>query len=102
MSLINRVSWCHEFVFIVHQCIRNVTAPVALHALLYVRITVNAKLFILSLQESAKVSDLNPNAKAWGNHVPNLEATGTAYSDTLQTLVETSNGPAGSVTEGKP
>ncbi|XP_042560979.1 la-related protein 4B-like [Clupea harengus] len=54
----------------------------------------------IPLLESAKVSDLNPNAKAWANHVPNLEASGTAYSDALQSWAETTNGPAASVTEG--
>ncbi|XP_041923280.1 la-related protein 4B isoform X1 [Alosa sapidissima] len=54
----------------------------------------------IPLLESAKVSDLNPNAKAWANHVPNLEASGTAYSDTLQSWPDTTNGPADSVTEG--
>uniref|UniRef100_A0A3Q1FJJ2 La ribonucleoprotein 4B n=1 Tax=Acanthochromis polyacanthus TaxID=80966 RepID=A0A3Q1FJJ2_9TELE len=33
--------------------------------------------FCLCLQESAKVSDLNPNAKAWANHMFSLDPSGT-------------------------
>lgn len=36
-------------------------------------------------QESAKVSDLNPNAKAWANHMLNLDTTtGTVDTPALQ------------------
>lgn len=33
-------------------------------------------------QESAKVSDLNPNAKAWANHMFSLDTSGTADTTT--------------------
>uniref|UniRef100_A0A3Q2QPF0 La ribonucleoprotein 4B n=1 Tax=Fundulus heteroclitus TaxID=8078 RepID=A0A3Q2QPF0_FUNHE len=33
---------------------------------------------VLCSQESAKVSDLNPNAKAWANHMFSLDTSGTA------------------------
>ena len=34
--------------------------------------------FVLSSQESAKVSDLNPNAKAWANHMFSLDPSSSA------------------------
>lgn len=33
-------------------------------------------------QESVKVSDLNPNAKAWANHVFSLDHSGSAVTTT--------------------
>ncbi|MEQ2188174.1 hypothetical protein GOODEAATRI_012283, partial [Goodea atripinnis] len=37
---------------------------------------------VLFSQESAKVSDLNPNAKAWANHMFSLDTSGTADTTT--------------------
>uniref|UniRef100_A0A670YTI5 HTH La-type RNA-binding domain-containing protein n=1 Tax=Pseudonaja textilis TaxID=8673 RepID=A0A670YTI5_PSETE len=35
------------------------------------------KIMYYALQDPAKVSELNPNAKVWGNHMIHVEATGT-------------------------
>lgn len=37
---------------------------------------------MLRSQESAKVSDLNPNAKAWANHMFSLDPSGSADTTT--------------------
>ncbi|KAK3515783.1 hypothetical protein QTP70_031883 [Hemibagrus guttatus] len=41
--------------------------------------------------ESNKVSDLNPNAKAWASYIPNQEACGPAYTHCLQPWVNSSD-----------
>ncbi|XP_053467632.1 la-related protein 4B isoform X1 [Ictalurus furcatus] len=41
--------------------------------------------------ESTKVSDLNPNAKAWASYIPNQEASGRAYTHGLQSWVDSSD-----------
>ncbi|MCI4391655.1 hypothetical protein PGIGA_G00137250 [Pangasianodon gigas] len=41
--------------------------------------------------ESTKVSDLNPNAKAWASYIPNQEASGPAYTHRLQSWVDSSD-----------
>ncbi|XP_072219479.1 la-related protein 4B isoform X2 [Leuresthes tenuis] len=52
--------------------------------------------------ESAKVSDLNPNAKAWANHVFSLDPSGTADTTpaALQPWKEGCDSPADPGTEG--
>ncbi|CAG6016200.1 unnamed protein product [Menidia menidia] len=54
--------------------------------------------------ESAKVSDLNPNAKAWANHMLSLDPSGTADPTpaALQPWKEGSDSPAEPGTEGQP
>uniref|UniRef100_A0A3Q0SQG3 La ribonucleoprotein 4B n=1 Tax=Amphilophus citrinellus TaxID=61819 RepID=A0A3Q0SQG3_AMPCI len=42
----------------------------------------NSHLTLFFSQESAKVSDLNPNAKAWANHMFSLDTSGTADTTT--------------------
>ncbi|KAF5896441.1 la-related protein 4B isoform X5, partial [Clarias magur] len=42
--------------------------------------------------ESTKVSDLNPNAKAWASYLPSQEASGPAYTRRLQSWVDSSDG----------
>ncbi|XP_028818967.1 la-related protein 4B [Denticeps clupeoides] len=59
-----------------------------------------AKEHEITLLESNKVSDLNPNAKAWANHAPNLEASGLTYSNALQPWIEAANGSNESMIEG--
>ncbi|XP_060755638.1 la-related protein 4B isoform X2 [Neoarius graeffei] len=43
------------------------------------------------LLESARVSDLNPNAKAWASYIPNQVASGPAYTHHLQSWVNSSD-----------
>ncbi|XP_066502956.1 la-related protein 4B isoform X3 [Hoplias malabaricus] len=46
------------------------------------------------LLEATKVSELNPNAKAWGSYVPNQEASGQSYmQDSLRSWVEDASDP---------
>ncbi|KAG7317454.1 hypothetical protein KOW79_018489 [Hemibagrus wyckioides] len=45
----------------------------------------------IPLLESNKVSDLNPNAKAWASYIPNQEACGPAYTHCLQPWVNSSD-----------
>ncbi|XP_034154029.1 la-related protein 4B isoform X2 [Pangasianodon hypophthalmus] len=45
----------------------------------------------IPLLESTKVSDLNPNAKAWASYIPNREASGAAYTHRLQSWVDSSD-----------
>lgn len=40
----------------------------------------NPSLFVFFPQESVKVSDLNPNAKAWANHMFRLDPSGSAVT----------------------
>ena len=49
-------------------------------------------------QESNKVSDLNPNAKAWASHMLNLDTTGPA--DTTPSLQPWKGGCDGSADPG--
>uniref|UniRef100_A0AAY4AAE3 HTH La-type RNA-binding domain-containing protein n=1 Tax=Denticeps clupeoides TaxID=299321 RepID=A0AAY4AAE3_9TELE len=42
--------------------------------------------------ESPKVSDLNPNAKAWANHMLSLDSPGTIHTTVLQSWTEGSDG----------
>ncbi|KAI1901382.1 hypothetical protein AGOR_G00033820 [Albula goreensis] len=50
--------------------------------------------------ESTKVSDLNPNAKVWANHMLSLEATGTADASPVPTWKEASDSSADPGPEG--
>ncbi|RXN00220.1 La-related protein 4B [Acipenser ruthenus] len=50
--------------------------------------------------ESAKVSDLNPNAKVWANHMLNLESTGATDSSVHKTWKQTSHKSAETCPEG--
>lgn len=54
-------------------------------------------------QESAKVSDLNPNAKAWANHMFSLDPSGSADATTaaLQPWMEGCNSSADPGPEGQ-
>ncbi|KAI5610268.1 la-related protein 4B [Silurus asotus] len=45
----------------------------------------------IPLLESTKVSDLNPNAKAWASYIPNQEVSGPAYTHCLQSWVDSSD-----------
>jgi len=58
---------------------------------------------VLCSQESAKVSDLNPNAKAWANHMFSLDPSGTADTTpaALQPWKEGCDSPADPGTEGQ-
>ncbi|XP_076868322.1 LOW QUALITY PROTEIN: la-related protein 4B [Brachyhypopomus gauderio] len=47
----------------------------------------------IPLLECAKVSDLNPNAKAWSSYMSNTEASGLAYTHSLQSWVEDASDP---------
>ncbi|XP_066579913.1 la-related protein 4B [Amia ocellicauda] len=50
--------------------------------------------------ESTKVSELNPNAKVWANHMLNLEATGATERSAHKTWKEPSDNSAEPGTEG--
>ncbi|XP_019354208.2 la-related protein 4B isoform X1 [Alligator mississippiensis] len=50
--------------------------------------------------ESAKVSELNPNAKVWGNHMLHLEASGATDSSVSKTWEEIPDQPPDSCKEG--
>ncbi|XP_021384480.2 la-related protein 4B isoform X1 [Lonchura striata] len=50
--------------------------------------------------ESAKVSELNPNAKVWGNHMLHLEASGATDGSVSKTWEEIPDQPPDSCTEG--
>ncbi|XP_072514478.1 la-related protein 4B isoform X2 [Salminus brasiliensis] len=50
--------------------------------------------------ESTKVSDLNPNAKAWASCMPNQEASGPAYTPPLQSWVGDASDPTNTVSGG--
>ncbi|RLW11565.1 hypothetical protein DV515_00001362 [Chloebia gouldiae] len=50
--------------------------------------------------ESTKVSELNPNAKVWGNHMLHLEASGATDGSVSKTWEEIPDQPPDSCTEG--
>ncbi|XP_009958750.1 PREDICTED: la-related protein 4B [Leptosomus discolor] len=50
--------------------------------------------------ESTKVSELNPNAKVWGNHMLHLEASGTTDGSVSKTWEEIPDQPPDSCKEG--
>ncbi|XP_065587585.1 la-related protein 4B isoform X2 [Cyrtonyx montezumae] len=50
--------------------------------------------------ESAKVSELNPNAKVWGNHMLHLEASGATDGSVSKTWEEIPDQPPDSCREG--
>ncbi|XP_026863915.2 la-related protein 4B isoform X3 [Electrophorus electricus] len=50
--------------------------------------------------ECTKVSDLNPNAKAWASYMPNRETSGLAYTHSLQSWVEDGNDPSKTISGG--
>eukprot|EP00076_Gallus_gallus_P017804 XP_015137622.1 la-related protein 4B isoform X5 [Gallus gallus] len=50
--------------------------------------------------ESAKVSELNPNAKVWGNHMLHLEASGATDGSVSKTWEEIPDQPPDSCKEG--
>ncbi|XP_041264303.1 la-related protein 4B isoform X2 [Onychostruthus taczanowskii] len=50
--------------------------------------------------ESTKVSELNPNAKVWGNHMLHLEASGAADGSVSKTWEEIPDQPPDSCKEG--
>uniref|UniRef100_A0A8C3L7R0 La ribonucleoprotein 4B n=1 Tax=Chrysolophus pictus TaxID=9089 RepID=A0A8C3L7R0_CHRPC len=52
------------------------------------------------LWESAKVSELNPNAKVWGNHMLHLEASGATDGSVSKTWEEIPDQPPDSCKEG--
>lgn len=58
---------------------------------------------LISSQESAKVSDLNPNAKAWANHMFSLDPSGSSDTTTaaLQPWKEGCNSLADPGPEGR-
>ncbi|KAM8967847.1 la-related protein 4B isoform 2-T2 [Pelodytes ibericus] len=53
-----------------------------------------------SESESTKVSELNPNAKVWGNHMLHVEAGGTADATVAQSWEELPDEPPDSSKEG--
>ncbi|XP_056306244.1 la-related protein 4B isoform X2 [Danio aesculapii] len=50
--------------------------------------------------ESSKISDLNPNAKAWANYVPKPEASAPICPDSQQSWVEAADDPSNCISEG--
>lgn len=54
------------------------------------------------LQESSKISDLNPNAKAWANYMPKPEASATTCPDSQQSWVDAADDPSNCISGGKP
>lgn len=52
------------------------------------------------LQEPAKVSELNPNAKVWGNHMVHVEASGTE-GGVNKPWEEITDHPPDSIKEGR-
>lgn len=56
--------------------------------------------FCFLLQESTKVSELNPNAKVWGNHMLHLEAGGATDGSVSKAWEEIPEQPPGSCQEG--
>ncbi|XP_036414266.1 la-related protein 4B isoform X2 [Colossoma macropomum] len=54
----------------------------------------------IPLVEATKVSDLNPNAKAWGSYMTNQEAPGLAYTRSLQSWVKDASDPTNTVSGG--
>ncbi|XP_051971310.1 la-related protein 4B [Xyrauchen texanus] len=54
----------------------------------------------IPLLDSSKISDLNPNAKAWANYIPKLEASAPTCTDSQQSWVETDDDPSNTVSGG--
>ncbi|KAI4885992.1 hypothetical protein NFI96_025353 [Prochilodus magdalenae] len=50
--------------------------------------------------DATKVSDLNPNAKAWGSYMTNQEASGLAYTRSLQPWVKDASDPTNNISRG--
>lgn len=67
-------------------------------------IDISHETLVLCSQESAKVSDLNPNAKAWANHMFSLDPSGSADTTTaaLQPWKEGCDSSADPGPEGQP
>ncbi|NXT02502.1 LAR4B protein, partial [Jacana jacana] len=55
---------------------------------------------LVSITESTKVSELNPNAKVWGNHMLHLEASGATDGSVSKTWEEIPDQPPDSCKEG--
>ncbi|XP_051542757.1 la-related protein 4B [Myxocyprinus asiaticus] len=54
----------------------------------------------ITLLDSSKISDLNPNAKAWANYIPKLEASAPTCTDSQQSWVEADDDPSNTVSGG--
>ncbi|KAL7840611.1 hypothetical protein AOLI_G00259340 [Acnodon oligacanthus] len=54
----------------------------------------------IPLLEATKVSDLNPNAKAWGSYMTNQEASGLAYTRSLPSWVKDTSDPTDTISGG--
>ncbi|XP_021325871.2 la-related protein 4B isoform X1 [Danio rerio] len=50
--------------------------------------------------ESSKISDLNPNAKAWANYMPKPEASAPTCPDSQQSWVEAADDPSNCISDG--
>ncbi|XP_042607536.1 la-related protein 4B-like isoform X2 [Cyprinus carpio] len=50
--------------------------------------------------ESSKISDLNPNAKAWANYMPKPEASAPTCPDSQQSWVEAADDPSNCISGG--
>uniref|UniRef100_A0A8C1RSS5 La ribonucleoprotein 4B n=1 Tax=Cyprinus carpio TaxID=7962 RepID=A0A8C1RSS5_CYPCA len=50
--------------------------------------------------ESSKISDLNPNAKAWANYMPKPEASAPTCPDPQQSWVEAADDPSNCISRG--
>lgn len=58
--------------------------------------------FFWFLKESSKISDLNPNAKAWANYMPKPEASAPTCPDSQQSWVEAADDPSNCISGGTP
>lgn len=54
----------------------------------------------IPLLESSKISDLNPNAKAWANYMPKPEASAPTCPDSQQSWVEAADDPSNCISGG--
>ncbi|XP_051538086.1 la-related protein 4B-like isoform X2 [Myxocyprinus asiaticus] len=54
----------------------------------------------IDLLESSKISDLNPNAKAWANYIPKLEASAPTCTDFQQSWIEADDDPSSTISGG--
>ncbi|XP_056105121.1 la-related protein 4B [Rhinichthys klamathensis goyatoka] len=54
----------------------------------------------IPLLESSKISDLNPNAKAWANYMPKPEASATTCPDSQQSWVDAADDPSNCISGG--
>nr|XP_055037466.1 la-related protein 4B isoform X3 [Misgurnus anguillicaudatus] len=54
----------------------------------------------IQLLESSKISDLNPNAKAWANYMPKPQASAPTCTDSQQSWVEAADDPSDSISGG--